>query len=91
MTCGILVPRPGIEPTSPALEDEFLIPGPPRKSPSCTFLNGQIVWYVGYITIKLVLRKRLGLRNLHFLPLPWETHHILSEPQVPKPLKGGGE
>ena len=31
--CGILAPRPGIEPASPALESEVLTPGPPRKSP----------------------------------------------------------
>ncbi len=30
--CGILVPRPGIEPTSPALEGEVLTTGPPAKS-----------------------------------------------------------
>ena len=30
--CEILVPRPGIEPTSPALEDKFLTTGPPGKS-----------------------------------------------------------
>ena len=30
--CGILVPRPGIEPMSPALAGGFLTPGPPRKS-----------------------------------------------------------
>ena len=28
----ILVPRPGIEPTSPALEDKFLTTGPLGKS-----------------------------------------------------------
>ena len=30
--CGILVPWPGIEPTSPALEGGFLTTGPPGKS-----------------------------------------------------------
>ena len=30
--CGILVPRPGIEPESPALQDRFLTTGPPGKS-----------------------------------------------------------
>ena len=30
--CEILVPRPGIEPTFPALEDEVSTSGPPRKS-----------------------------------------------------------
>ena len=31
-TCGILVPWPGIKPTSPALEGEVLTIGPPGKS-----------------------------------------------------------
>ena len=30
--CGILVPRPGLEPVSPALESGFLTTGPPGKS-----------------------------------------------------------
>ena len=30
--CGILVPQPGIEPMSPALESRFLTTGPPEKS-----------------------------------------------------------
>ena len=52
MVCGILVPRPEIEPASPALQGGFLATGPPGKSliscsnswaanhsasPSCTF------------------------------------------------------
>ena len=32
MACGILFPRPGIEPASPALQDGFLTTGPPGKS-----------------------------------------------------------
>ena len=32
--CGILVPWPGIEPVSPALEGGILTTGPTRKSPS---------------------------------------------------------
>ena len=31
-TCGILVPRPGIEPESPALEGRFLTTGPLGRS-----------------------------------------------------------
>ena len=34
MACGILVPRPGIEPVSSALEGGFLTTGPPGKVPS---------------------------------------------------------
>ena len=33
---GILVPRPGIEPLSPALQGGFLTTGPPGKSPKFT-------------------------------------------------------
>ena len=35
--CGILVPRPGIEPTSPTLEGRLLTTQPPRKSLYGTF------------------------------------------------------
>ena len=37
MECGILVPRPGIEPASPALAGKFLTMGPPEKSLSRNF------------------------------------------------------
>ena len=36
-TCGILVPRLGIEPASPALKGRFLTTGPPGKSCVSTF------------------------------------------------------
>ena len=35
--CRILVPRPGMEPTSPALEGGFFTTGPPGKSPDKVF------------------------------------------------------
>ena len=35
---GILVPQPGIEPGSPALEGEVLTTGPPGKFPLFVFL-----------------------------------------------------
>ena len=42
---GILAPRPGIEPTPPALEGEVLTTGPPGKSPSYKFLNqAPVTW-----------------------------------------------
>ena len=37
MACGILVPRPGIESASPALEGGFFTTGPPGKSLLQTF------------------------------------------------------
>ena len=36
--CGILAPKPGIEPAPPALEGEILTAGPPEKSPSVLFV-----------------------------------------------------
>ena len=35
--CGILVPRPGIEPVPPAVERGVLTTGPPGKSPKIAF------------------------------------------------------
>ena len=37
--CGILVPRPGLGPASPALEGGYLATGPPGKSLMHIFLN----------------------------------------------------
>ena len=42
--CGILVPRPGIEPASPALEGGFFTAGPPGKSPD-TYILFQILFH----------------------------------------------
>ena len=36
--CGISTPRPGVEPTPPALEGEVLTTGPPGKSPRPFFI-----------------------------------------------------
>ena len=35
---GILVPQPGIEPMTPALQGRFLTTGPPGKSPGLLFV-----------------------------------------------------
>ena len=40
---GILVPRPGINPASPALEGGFLTAEPPGKSPTFSFLSIRIM------------------------------------------------
>ena len=45
--CGILAPRPGIEPTPPAWEGEVLTTGPPGKSPNVLFYKD-----IGYITLR---------------------------------------
>ena len=41
MACGILVPWPGIEPMTSALQGGFLTTGPPRKSPEPLFYEPQ--------------------------------------------------
>ena len=50
--CGILVPRPGIKPPSPALEGRFLTTGPPGKSPICKLF---LKWRVqdGYLLVRV--------------------------------------
>ena len=45
MACGILFPRPGIEPESPALQGEFLTTGLPEKSLSVSFCLSFLVMY----------------------------------------------
>ena len=42
--CGILAPRPGIEPAPPALEGEVLTTGPPGKSRLLSILNRKNTW-----------------------------------------------
>ena len=47
--CGILVPQPGIEPTSSALQGRFLTIGPPGKSWDCfvlccTLASSKVLW-----------------------------------------------
>ena len=39
--CGLLAPRPGMEPALPALEGEALTPGLPGKSPTLFKILGQ--------------------------------------------------
>ena len=49
--CGILVPQPGIKPTSPALEGWFYTTGPPGKSlTSLVLLTFNWNWAFPYIT-----------------------------------------
>ena len=43
MACGILVPQPGMEPMSPALEGRFLTTGPPGKSLEYFFFKSDFI------------------------------------------------
>ena len=49
--CGILVPRPGIEPAPPVVEGRVLTIGPPGKSHHSSILSWRTPWtkrLVGY-------------------------------------------
>ena len=63
--CGILVPQPGMEPTSPALEGGFLTTGPPEKS---LLLNPNErvsgTWTLTHPKLKLVFKAAEGLAGL---------------------------
>ena len=54
MECGVLVPRPGIEPASPALAGRFLTAGPPGKSLFWSFLILIKFKLVGALPIPLI-------------------------------------
>ena len=51
--CRILVPQPGIEPTPPVLGAWCLNHWTTREASDLYTLNGQVVWYVNNISIKL--------------------------------------
>ena len=50
--CGILVPWPGIKPTSPALEGRFFTTGPPGKS-LCSLLYRSICVFVSSSSLNI--------------------------------------
>ena len=54
--CGILAPRPGIEPAPPALGGEVLTTGPPEKSPPCKllFLKNYLYFIFGCVGSSLL-------------------------------------
>ena len=74
--CGILAPRPGIKPASPALEGEVLNTGLPGKSPGSFFLTSyffklfyeDIVHIMQFTNLKCTtqLKKYTQLCNHHY-------------------------
>ena len=64
---GILVPWLGIEPSSPASDDGFLIAGPPRNSPiSPFFLGWSLVmpsWFCSHLDLLSTRLERWWLRT----------------------------
>ena len=74
--CGILVPQPGIEPMSPALEDGFFTTGPPGKSLP-----------VRRYFLHLFMRK--GRTQPVLRPSSLQTHHEkLTQCHRPSPMCG---
>lgn len=69
LACGILVPTPGIEPASPALQSRFSTPGPPRESDG-EVLNHRSLCFVG----------SMGLWSIC-----WEHPHPLASAASPLP------
>ena len=67
MACGILVPPPGIGPTSPALEGGFLTTGPPGKSQESLLVHWVILFY-------FILFSSTSLLLPTHLPPPSCTH-----------------
>ena len=58
VACGILVPRPGIEPMSPALEGGFLTIGPPGES--LIYILRRIFWQLcGILSYKQEKNKEI--------------------------------
>ena len=55
VACGLSAPRPGIEPTSPALDGEFLTTRPPRESCLCCFNKEQVLWSQGQHLLHLFI------------------------------------
>ena len=47
--CGILAPRPGIEPVPPALEGKVLTTGPPGKSLVCILYSEVLLHLILFI------------------------------------------
>ena len=71
--CGILVSRPGMEPTSPALQGRFLTTGPPGKSLKWIILRAMKIlqWF-------LYLFKFSSVQSLSCVQLfvtPWTAAH----------------
>ena len=62
MACGLLVPWPGIEPSSPALEDRVLTTGPPGKSQIHI-----IVRNLGYFQVWVLLSKVAVITLMHLI------------------------
>ena len=74
--CGILAPRPGIEPAPPALEGEVLTTGPPGKSPDILF-NHIHLFPLKFLMKTLVIskKKRWIWSRIPRLKWAWQSQH----------------
>ena len=91
----ILVPWPGIEPSSPALKGGFLSTGPPGKSPSLFVLMLKLPevcpalgWLLLTYTLSTSLSCGTGFSRLHSLLIIWNQKflQILVSSLPPLPL-----
>ena len=74
--CGILVPRPGIEPASPALEGGFFTTGPPGKSRLHSLLIQKSTKQGFYLQIGKVCRIICGSSHLGFSRIDAGLHNF---------------
>ena len=75
IVCGILVPRPGIKPTSPALEGRFSTTGPGGKYLLlCSLLSFLFVCL--FLTWTIILKSLLNLLQYCFLFLMFSGHEV---------------
>ena len=97
VTCGILVPWPGIKPVSPALPGRFT--GPPGKSLQCFLTFYQCsnslynLFFIFLFVYLAVLGLSWGVWDLNFLirdwtqdPLHWEQGVLATGPAGKSPL-----
>ena len=84
--CGILVPQPGIKPTSPRLQAGLLTTGPPGKSLKWFIVDKKLITFFLTRQFKMkpsCLSWQRGLGQADFLessPLPPPPFHIVLQP-----------
>ena len=78
---GISFPRPGIEPSSPALEGRFVTTGPPGKSPYISFMCTTLCFYF-CVTYSMLTTKNLVSIHHHTVD-PFYPFHPPPPPPLP--------
>ena len=78
VACGILVPQPGIKPTSPPLEGKFLTTGPPGKSQVLDFekmVSGHLhlasCFCIVSVGVECLFSRQMMIREVKWVPHPY--------------------